>query len=616
MTGKSVRTRGGDRRGLPAIATAVAFAAAILLIAQVILLENLPSVDVGVRSVRGIMEAVPFGKLRAGGFHVRRESGSASSEEMPPPEAAKKDVVVPPTPPPEATKKDVGEEVVPPTPPPPPAVGAVGDGIEYPAFGKFDLLDYPLYPSVVKGDDSVRLSREVLEMCTRTLWHTIETTTIVLPDDETFVHTGDLDDLWLRDSAAQVHTLLVPFGGSGGTLIAGDARLDRIVSGLIKRTAMYIRHDPYANAFRIDDSYVFSAAQKKLGRHDLISTWNYELDSGCYYLRMLWYYWRATDRGTRGGARVLRLPSVTEAVEILIELWETERRHEDDAYPSGPLFDCQNCGVPHRYPSLDRKGKGAPTNATSGLTWTAFRPSDDACQYHFLVPANMFAVAALEYAMELAQEAWDRPDLYRRAGELAAGIRRGIRDHAVVEHPKHGKIYAYEVDGLGNANLMDDANVPSLVSVPYLGYRHHDPEVYANTRQFVFSKDNPTYKKGNNRLTGMVEGYGSPHMQERIKKNIWPMSIAMRGLTIEDPHERAGMAELLVKASAGTHWMHESFDVNNPKKFTRSWFCWADSLFAELVMTLTDACPDASYKYKVLEWRDTKTVQGGPFASS
>lgn len=132
----------------------------------------------------------------------------------------------------------------------------------------------PLYPKISRTDD-VRLSHEALRMCTRTLWHTLETTTIVLPDHETFVHTGDIDDLWLRDSAAQVHPLLIPIL-EGGTkaLIQVDDKLDRIVSGLIKRTSMYIRHDPYANAFRIDDTYVFNDEQKKLGRHDLISTWN------------------------------------------------------------------------------------------------------------------------------------------------------------------------------------------------------------------------------------------------------------------------------------------------------------------------------------------------------
>jgi len=229
----------------------------------------------------------------------------------------------------------------------------------------------------------------------------------------------------------------------------------------------------------------------------------------------------------------------------------------------------------------------------------------------------MFAVVVLEYVTELAIELWNHPSLATKASNLARQIQKGIEDHAIVHHPKFGKIYAYEVDGLGHYKVMDDANVPNLLSIPYLGYRHYDPEIYANTRRFIFSKDNPTYQKGTNTLTGELEGYGSPHMQARIQQNIWPMSIAMKGLTEDSAEEKARLVELLVKASAGTHWMHESLNVNNPNDFTRSWFCWADSLFAELVMTLTDECPRPNHKYRVMEWRDPVIVKElGPYADS
>jgi meiotically up-regulated gene 157 (Mug157) protein len=441
------------------------------------------------------------------------------------------------------------------------------------ALGKFP----PAYPKMTREWDT-KLSQAALDMCTNTLWHTLETTTIVLPDGESFIHTGDIDDLWLRDSAAQVHPLLVPSlqnGTSTSSLIAQDPKLDRIVAGLIKRTAMYIRHDPYANAFRIDDSYVFSATQKKLGRHDLISTWNYELDSACYYMRLLYFYWKQSPNSEAVDS-VLRLPSVQQAIDIMIDLWMAEQRHEDDNFPTGPLFDCVNCNKPYRYPGLDRNGKGTPTNATAGLTWTGFRPSDDACKYGFLVPANMFAVTVLEYMVDMANELWGNRKLAMKAEKLAADIQRGIQEHAIVDHPdgQSGKIYAYEVDGFGNYELLDDANVPSLLSIPYLGYNHYDPEVYANTRRFVLSPANPTYRKGFNDMTGDIEGYGSPHMSQAIRDNIWPMALAVQGLTSDDREEKIRIIESLVKASAGTGWMHESFSASNPQKFTRSWFCW------------------------------------------
>jgi meiotically up-regulated gene 157 (Mug157) protein len=426
--------------------------------------------------------------------------------------------------------------------------------------------------------NTITLSDEALDMCTRALWHTLETTTIVLPDGETFIHTGDIDDLWLRDSAAQVHPLLVPSVFHGNkALIAEDTKLDRIVSGLIKRTAMYIRHDPYANAFRIDDSYIFSDAQKKLGRHDLISTWNYELDSGAYYMRMLYFYWKQSPNAEATDS-VLRLKSVHEAVDIMVDLWIAEQKHEDDVYPTGPLFDCVNCNKPYRYPGLKRDGKGTPTNSSAGFTWTGFRPSDDECTYGYLVPANMFAVVALEYMVEMATELWKDLKLARKAQSLANDIQRGIEEHAVVKGPDGSQIYAYEVDGLGNYLLMDDANVPSLMSIPYLGYKYN-ADIYANTRKFILSPDNPTYRNGTNDLTGEIEGYGSPHMESRIQDNIWPMALAVQGLTSDNYKEKARIVETLVKASAGTGWMHESFSVRNPHRFTRSWFCWADSLF-------------------------------------
>jgi meiotically up-regulated gene 157 (Mug157) protein len=498
------------------------------------------------------------------------------------------------------------------------------------------LIFPPKFPIHHQGGQGIAqlLSQEALDMATKTLWHTIETTTIVLPDGETFIHTGDINDLWLRDSAAQIHPLLVQTQqhannastASSSSLLQNDKRLDRIVAGLIKRTAMYIRHDPYANAFRIDDSYVFSAQQKKMGRHDLISTWNYELDSACYYMRMLYFYYQATAKATTSGLvpadSVLFLPQVQQAVELMVDLWIAEQGHEDDHYPTGPLFDCLNCNKPYRYPGLPRNGKGSKTNSSAGMTWTGFRPSDDECTFGYHVPANMFAVAVLEYIVDLAQHVWKNPRVAQKAQRLAKEIQRGIEEHAIVHHPVHGKLYAYEVDGLGNALLMDDANVPSLLSIPYLGYAYYDETIYENTRRFIFSSDNPTYQKGNNKFTGVIEGYGSPHMSQAIRTNIWPMSLAMKGLTSTSVQEKVEIVEQLVQASAGTGWMHESINVNDPKRFTRSWFCWADSLFAELVMSLTttdddnnNKFPSIYHKYQVMEWRDPVLPPGGPYAA-
>jgi len=134
---------------------------------------------------------------------------------------------------------------------------------------------------------------------------------------------------------------------------------------------------------------------------------------------------------------------------------------------------------------------------------------------------------------------------------------------------------------------MDDANVPSLLSIPYLGYKY-DPEVYANTRRFLLSPSNPTYASSRN---GAVKGIGSPHTAQNIKNNIWHMSLIMQGLTTEDLTEKLAVLNMITSTTGGTLQMHESFDPDRPAKFTRKWFSWANSLFAEFVTTLTDQCP-------------------------
>ena len=148
-------------------------------------------------------------------------------------------------------------------------------------------------------------------------------------------------------------------------------------------------------------------------------------------------------------------------------------------------------------------------------------------------------------------------------------------------------LIVYQVDGLGNHNLMDDANIPSLMSIPYLGYKA-DPAIYENTRRFVLSRDNPTYHESGN---GAVKGFGSPHTNANIPQNVWPMGQITQGLTSESLDEKLEVLRVLMSTDAGTGLMHESYDVNNPLRYTRKWFAWANSLFAEFVMSMTDTCP-------------------------
>ena len=260
---------------------------------------------------------------------------------------------------------------------------------------------------------------------------------------------------------------------------------------------------------------------------------------------------------------------VDRAARRIVELWRVEQNHGSDSTYSFQRTDCPPTDT------LSNEGRGTAVGHT-GMTWSGFRPSDDACQYGYLVPSNMFAVVALRHLHEIAGTVLHDGDLARDAAQLGAQIDAAIGQHAIVEHPECGRVYAYEVDGLGEVNFMDDANVPSLLAAPYLGYCAPDDEVYANTRRMLLSAHNPYYYEGK-----CARGIGSPHTPERY---IWPISLCMQGLTSTDLVEMDEIVDTLERTDGGTGYMHEGFDVDDPSQFTREWFAWANSLFGEFIM--------------------------------
>jgi meiotically up-regulated gene 157 (Mug157) protein len=375
-----------------------------------------------------------------------------------------------------------------------------------------------------------------------------------MPDGTTYVITGDIPAMWLRDSAAQLRPYLA--------LAPYDQQLSDLLAGAVRRQLRYVLLDPYANAFNAEDD--------GHGHQDddtAMSGWvwerKYEIDSLCAPLQLAYLLWRATGRSDHLDA------TFRAAAWTIITLWRREQRHDEQ---SPYFFRRQNCPPDD---TLSHDGKGAPV-AETGMTWSGFRPSDDACAYGYLVPANMFAVVALRYVAELAELVLRDADLRLAAVDLAAAIEAGIRRYATVEHPAHGTIYAYETDGMGRYNLMDDANVPSLLSLPYLGYCAAADPIYRNTRAFVLSEDNPYFYRG-----AAAAGIGSPHTPPRY---IWHIALAMQGLTTTDPAEREQMLDLLESTDAGTGYMHEGFHADDPAQFTRPWFAWANALFSELVL--------------------------------
>ena len=390
------------------------------------------------------------------------------------------------------------------------------------------------------------------EMFERCFMNTIETTVQQTPGD-TFVITGDIPAMWLRDSTAQVLHYL---------RFADDKAVAEMIEGLIARQVKCILRDPYANAYNREPSEYKPYDDTPRASHWVWER-KYETDSLCYPLWLAEKYLRKTgNTGFLGGdfPRMLRL-----VVEVL--------RQEQDHASSSYRFERRDCPPSD---TLTNGGTGAPV-AHTGMTWSGFRPSDDACQYGYLVPSNLFACRAMESARYLAEKMGDA-SLAQEAKTLGEAIKEGVLRYGVLTHPSFGQIYAYEVDGLGNANLMDDANVPSLLALPYLEVCQPEDELYRNTRSFVLSEENPYFYQGT-----YARGVGSPHTPQGY---IWPISLCVQAMTSTDMREIAGILNTLMSTHGDTGFMHESFDPNAPEKYTRSWFAWANSMFGEMLYRL------------------------------
>jgi meiotically up-regulated gene 157 (Mug157) protein len=376
---------------------------------------------------------------------------------------------------------------------------------------------------------------------------------------DTFVVTGDIDAMWLRDSSAQVMPYL-PFAKE-------DPALSRLLEGVIRRHAHLILLDPYANAFvRTPSSTPLSwSLHDKTDMHPGVGERKWEIDSLCYPTRLAHTYWRTTGNTAPFDA-IWR-----QAAWTIVRTFREQQRKTGH----GPYHFQRAAFSPTD--SLMLSGYGNPIRP-NGLICSMFRPSDDACIYPFFIPANLFAVASLHQLAELAAGPLSDPKLAAESTALATEVADAVAKYGTVEHPTHGKIYAYEIDGYGNHVCMDDANAPGLLSLPFLGCCSSSDPLYQRTRAFTLSADNPYFFQGK-----AAEGIGGPHIGLGY---IWPMSIMLRAFTSDNDAEVRQCLYALRNTTANTYFMHESFQQDNPKDFTRSWFAWANTLFGELMMKL------------------------------
>ncbi|MCS3532295.1 glycoside hydrolase family 125 protein [Chryseobacterium sp. JUb7] len=396
--------------------------------------------------------------------------------------------------------------------------------------------------------------------------NTLDTTVKVYQKNNkpyTYVITGDIDAMWLRDSSAQVYPYL--------SLAKGDEKLKNLLKGVINKQVECVLLDPYANAFFDDASKVSEWKDDLTEMRPGIHERKWEIDSLCYVMRLSYNYWKIT-----GDSSVFDF-DWKKAMLLILQTFKEQQRKES----KGPYHFQRVGGNP-----LDTQfaaGFGNPTKKI-GLIHSMFRPSDDATFYPFLISSNMFAVVSLKETSEIFSEILKDENSSVHFKSLAAEIDTAIQKYAVLNHPEAGKIYALEIDGFGNALFMDDANVPNLLSIPYLGYASKDDEVYKNTRKFSLSRANPWFSEGK-----FARGIGGPHIGEH---KIWPLGLIMQALTTDNDDEIISCLKMLKATHAGTGFIHESFDVDNPKDFTRSWFAWANTLFGELILHLHKTKPE------------------------
>ncbi|KAJ2781179.1 hypothetical protein H4R18_003049 [Coemansia javaensis] len=400
----------------------------------------------------------------------------------------------------------------------------------------------------------------------------------------TFVITGDINAQWTRDSANQLLPL-VPYVGR-------DAGLQRLVAGLVNMQAEQIAEYPFANAYKPPARSGLAAGENGWARKDtvrppadarLVFEAKFEIDSLAAFFKLSAAYWR--QAGTAGEAAPLVDTRVwgraaMRALDVLEQL-------QQPTYAGGRLGNATVSFLREATRPTESSfggGRGNPVRRT-GMVRTLFRPSDDSATFPFFVPGNAMLAVELERVAPLMEALGGELAAAgaARARALARDIRAGIYAHAVAEHPRHGRVFAFEVDGYGGRVLMDDANVPSLLALPYLGFVDQADDVYQNTRRMVLSEDNPWYFSGPH-----AEGVGSPHTGFL---SVWPMAVAVRALTSSDRQEIQDAIRMLARTTAGLGLAHESVSASQPAVYTRPWFAWCNGVVGELIMRAVERFP-------------------------
>lgn len=419
---------------------------------------------------------------------------------------------------------------------------------------------------------------------------------------ETFVVTGDIHAEWLRDSARQLSIYQ--------SFIKFDPSLKDLIKGAIHTQSKYISVSPYCNAFHPPEGSGVSRGETAMDKVYPHPNWHYvfeckwEVDSLASFLTLTREYFDATQDETVFDK--LWFDAMSNLLTVL--------RRE-----SSPTFNSEGKVMPFYYTfqrdtnigteTLPLAGLGNPVNFDVGLIRSAFRPSDDSTIFQFFIPGNAYLQVELEKISQILRTVEPKllargakgeflTNVIEKSGKFAKDIKSAIYEHAIVDHPRWGKVFAYEIDGYGGTNLMDDANIPSLLSLPDLGFVDRHDEIYQNTRKMILDKaGNPYYLKGVH-----FKGIGGPHIGIH---NAWPMSLLLQIRTTDSDEEILENLDLIKSTTGGLGLVHESIHVNHAKgsSYTRPWFSWANSEFGKTILDLAVRKPYLIFKD---EYKDVK----------
>ncbi|KAI8332050.1 meiotically up-regulated gene 157 protein [Chlamydoabsidia padenii] len=445
---------------------------------------------------------------------------------------------------------------------------------------------------VVESVASKIVNSDLARLFTNTFPNTLDTTiyqtSCLIPKGScdhplTFVITGDIDAMWLRDSANQLMPYL-PFANQ-------DVSLKRLLLGTLYMQAQFISIDPYANAFRAPDRLdqwaqtptppALNHQPHSPGSTPQVYEFKWEIDSLASFFSLSYQYWQHTNDSS-----FVDSPIWFTAVERILDTLQQEQQGTFDSITGqvNPVNEEFHQQTDRPTETQFQDGRGQPIRRT-GMIRTLFRPSDDACVYPFFVPGNAMMAVELDHLSQLIKER--NATMAQQAQSMSKEIRDAIYKYAVVDVPDHGKVFAYEVDGYGSQLIMDDANIPSLLSLPLLGFIDQADPIYQNTRRLVLSRANPYYFEG-----PRMVGIGGPHVPLNYA---WPMSQIVRILTSTDDEEIKQTLQWLVNSTDKTGLIHESVSVFNVKggkdPYTRSWFAWANGLFGQAILKISQEKP-------------------------